>query len=65
MDVHVELKAEHQHLSDEQQKAVCGELSKHIKTYIGISSRVVLLPFHSIKRSEGKACHVLDNRPKA
>ncbi|MFY0731299.1 phenylacetate--CoA ligase PaaK [Pseudomonas sp. NFX15] len=65
VDVHVELKAEHQHLSDEQQKAVCGELSKHIKTYIGISTRIVLQPFHSIKRSEGKACHVLDNRPKA
>ena len=65
VDVHVELKAEHQHLSDEQQKAVCGELSRHIKTYIGISSRIVLQPFHSIKRSEGKACHVVDKRPKA
>jgi len=65
VDVHVELKAEHQHLTDEQQKTVCGELSKHIKTYIGISSRIVLQPFHSIKRSEGKACHVVDKRPKA
>ena len=64
VDVHVELKAEHQHLSDEQQKAVCGELSKHIKTYIGISSRIVLQPSHSIKRSEGKSCHVMDKRPK-
>lgn len=65
VDVNVELRAEHQHLSDEPQKAVCGELSKHIKTYIDISSRIVLQPFHSIKRSEGKACHVLDKLPKA
>jgi phenylacetate-CoA ligase len=64
VDVHVELKAEHQHLGDDQQKAVCGELSRHIKTYIGISSRIVLQPMHSIKRSEGKACHVMDKRPK-
>ncbi|MNN65710.1 Phenylacetate-coenzyme A ligase [compost metagenome] len=60
--MHVELKADHQHLSEDQQKAVCGELSRHIKTYIGISSRIVLQPMFSIKRSEGKACHVLDNR---
>jgi len=65
VDVHVELKAEHQHLNDEQQKTVSSELSKHIKTYIGISSRIVLQPLHSIKRSEGKACHVMDRRPKA
>ncbi|MFJ7285266.1 phenylacetate--CoA ligase PaaK [Pseudomonas sp. NPDC099000] len=65
VDVHVELKAEHQHLGDDQQKAVCAELSRHIKTYIGISSRIVLQPMHSIKRSEGKACHVMDKRPKA
>lgn len=63
--MHVELKAEHQHLNDEQQRAVASELSKHIKTYIGISSRIVLQPLHSIKRSEGKACHVMDKRPKA
>jgi phenylacetate-CoA ligase len=65
VDVHVELKAEHQHLGDDQQRAVCAELSRHIKTYIGISSRIVLQPLHSIKRSEGKACHVMDKRPKA
>ena len=65
VDIHVEFKAEHQHLSDEQQKAACNELSRHIKTHIGISSRIVLQPVHSLKRSEGKACHVFDKRPKA
>jgi phenylacetate-CoA ligase len=65
VDVHVELKSEHQHLSSEQQSAVTNELSRHIKTHIGISSRIVLQPLHSLKRSEGKACHVIDKRPKA
>ena len=65
VDVHVELKAEHQHLSSEQQSAITNELSRHIKTHIGISSRIVLQPLHSLKRSEGKACHVIDKRPKA
>ncbi|AZD08370.1 Phenylacetate-coenzyme A ligase [Pseudomonas chlororaphis] len=64
VEVHVELKNEHRQLGDEQQKAICGELSRHIKTYIGISSRIVLRPAFSLKRSEGKASHVVDNRQK-
>ncbi|MGE7955320.1 phenylacetate--CoA ligase PaaK [Pseudomonas sp. NPDC089530] len=64
VEVHVELKHEHQQLGDEQQKAICGKLSRHIKTYIGISSRIVLRPAFSIKRSEGKASHVVDNRQR-
>lgn len=65
VDLHVELKAEHQHLSAEQQRVVCSELSRHIKSYIGISTRIILQPMHSLKRSEGKACRVMDKRPKA
>jgi phenylacetate-CoA ligase len=64
VEVHVELKNEHQQLGDKQQKAICDELSRHIKTYIGISSRIVLRPAFSLKRSEGKASHVMDNRQK-
>ncbi|MGF6589925.1 phenylacetate--CoA ligase PaaK [Pseudomonas sp. 2835] len=62
VDVHVELKSEHQHLDPARQQDLCSELSRHIKTHIGISSRVVLQPAYSIKRSEGKACHVVDKR---
>ncbi|EIK94769.1 phenylacetate-CoA ligase [Pseudomonas sp. M47T1] len=62
VDVHVELRPEHQHLDAAQQQAVCGELSKQIKTYIGITTRVLLQPLHSLKRSEGKAAHVFDKR---
>lgn len=35
-----------------------------IKTYVGISSAVVVTPPHSIDRSEGKAKRVLDHRNK-
>ncbi|PJY93578.1 phenylacetate--CoA ligase PaaK [Pseudomonas donghuensis] len=62
VDVHVELKSEHQHLDPARQQDLCSELSRHIKTHIGISSHVVLQPAYSIKRSEGKACHVVDKR---
>jgi phenylacetate-CoA ligase len=62
VDVHVELRAECQHLDESQRKAVINELGKQIKTYIGISTRVMLQPVASLKRSEGKACHVYDNR---
>ena len=64
IDVHVELKHGLENLDADQQKLIANELSKRIKTYIGISSRVLIQPFHSLKRSEGKACHVFDQRPK-
>ncbi|MDD2046284.1 phenylacetate--CoA ligase PaaK [Pseudomonas putida] len=62
MDVHVELKQELQGLDADQQKLIGNELSKQIKTHIGISARVLIQPAHSLKRSEGKACHVYDKR---
>ncbi|MGB3432516.1 AMP-binding protein, partial [Achromobacter sp.] len=62
VDIHVELKGAQPPLNDEQQRMICSELSRHIKTHIGISSRIVLQPAFSIKRSEGKACRVIDKR---
>ncbi|WP_207886813.1 phenylacetate--CoA ligase PaaK [Pseudomonas sp. 30_B] len=64
IDVHVELRHDQQGLSADEQKAIGNELGKQIKTHIGISARVLVQPSHSLKRSEGKACHVYDNRPK-
>lgn len=64
IDVHVELRHDQQGLSADQQKAIGNELGKQIKTHIGVSARVLVQPSHSLKRSEGKACHVYDNRPK-
>ncbi|MFR0690656.1 phenylacetate--CoA ligase PaaK [Enterobacterales bacterium AE_CKDN230030158-1A_HGKHYDSX7] len=64
IDVHVELRHDQQGLSADEQKAIGSELGKQIKTHIGVSARVLVQPSHSLKRSEGKACHVYDNRPK-
>ncbi|BAP44258.1 phenylacetate--CoA ligase [Pseudomonas sp. 21LCFQ02] len=65
VDVHVELKHDLQGLAAPQQQQVADELGRRIKTHIGISSRVLIQPFHTLKRSEGKACHVFDKRPSA
>ncbi len=64
IDIHVELRHDLQGLSADEQKAIGSELSKQVKTHIGVSARVLVQPSHSLKRSEGKACHVYDNRPK-
>ncbi|MBA1203220.1 phenylacetate--CoA ligase [Pseudomonas capeferrum] len=62
VDVHVELRADCQHYDEAQRKLLVAELAKQIKTYIGISTRVVVQPLATLKRSEGKACHVYDRR---
>ena len=58
----MELRGECQVLDEAQRKWVVAELSKQIKTYIGISTQVRLQPCGTLKRSEGKACHVYDKR---
>ena len=65
IEVHVELRHELQHLAATEQAQIAQELALQIKTHIGISSRVLLQPCHSLKRSEGKACHVYDRRQHA
>ncbi|GGK56876.1 phenylacetate--CoA ligase PaaK [Amphritea balenae] len=40
------------------------ELSHHIKSVVGISTKIEILPMGGIPRSEGKAKRVFDNRPK-
>jgi phenylacetate-CoA ligase len=44
---------------------VARELQHHIKTNVGVSTRVVVLAPGGIVRSEGKAKRIVDNRPKA
>jgi phenylacetate-CoA ligase len=65
LEVHVELRHDLEGLSGEERKAVEGKLGEQIKNHIGVSARVLLQPPHSLKRSEGKACHVYDNRKSA
>ena len=51
-------------IAHEGQRALEKILITQIKTYVGISSAVVVTPPHSIDRSEGKAVRVLDHRNK-
>ncbi|MNN90155.1 Phenylacetate-coenzyme A ligase [compost metagenome] len=54
---------EHRYLDVATQQVVGQELARNIKTYVGISAKVLVQPGKSLKRSEGKACRVYDRRP--
>jgi phenylacetate-CoA ligase len=41
------------------------ELAHHIKSVVGVSTKIEVRDPNSMPRSEGKAKRVLDNRPKA
>lgn len=45
--------------------AAAKDLAHHIKSYIGISTKINVLAPGSIERSAGKAKRVIDNRPKS
>jgi len=62
IEVHVEPKLQYQHVEEAHKQAFGKELAHHIKTHIGITARVQVCPCLSLKRSEGKACHVFDKR---
>jgi len=62
IEVHVEARLQYQHADDTQKRALRDELAQHIKTHVGISAQILLCPCMSLKRSEGKACHVFDKR---
>jgi len=52
-------------LSPEQIDAIGKELQHHIKTNVGISTRIAVMEFDSIPRTQtGKARRVIDQRPK-
>jgi phenylacetate-CoA ligase len=51
--------------SDAERDAIARDLSHHIKSYIGISTRVEIVEVGGIERSLGKAKRVVDKRPKA
>lgn len=52
-------------LSQELIAAIAKELQHHIKTNVGVSTRVTVMPFEGIPRTlTGKARRVIDERPK-
>ena len=62
MTVHVECAPD---MTDDAARAQSAkELAHHIKSVVGVSTRIEVKDPNSIARSEGKAKRVLDNRPK-
>ena len=62
--VNVEMRAD-QPYNDDAAAAAAKDLTHHIKSYIGISTKVSVLAPNAIERSMGKARRVIDKRPKA
>jgi len=64
MEVNVEIKPEFATATAAEKEYVAHELQHHIKSYIGISTRVDIKAVGDIERSLGKARRVIDKRPK-
>ncbi len=62
--VRVELKPEHAGAPDAVRQAAAWELQHHIKSYIGISTKIEVVEQGGVERSAGKAKRVIDKRPK-
>jgi phenylacetate-CoA ligase len=63
MTVHVECSED---MADADARARSAkELAHHIKSVVGVSTKIEVRDPNSMPRSEGKAKRVLDNRPKA
>jgi phenylacetate-CoA ligase len=66
LEVKVELRSEvADGISEADRAALAKELQHHVKSYIGVSTRVQVLDPDSIERSLGKARRVIDQRPKS
>ena len=62
MTVHVECVEEY--CAEDARAVSAKELSHHIKSVVGVSTRITVLDPGGVARSEGKAKRVIDNRPK-
>jgi phenylacetate-CoA ligase len=65
MAVAVELQPRAADLAPERRDAVGRQLQHLVKTYVGITVRVDVGAPQSLERSQGKARHVIDRRPRA
>ena len=61
MVVHVEAVPQ---AADAARAAAAKELAHHIKSVVGVSTKIVVHDPNGIQRSDGKAKRVVDNRPK-
>lgn len=64
VSVAVELAMDAAHLSDSHQQDVARGLQHAVKTYVGISVKVLVNKPDTLERSAGKAKRVIDKRPK-
>ena len=64
MDVNVEIKPEFATATSAEKAFIAQDLQHHIKSYVGISTRVEIKAVGAIERSIGKAKRVIDTRPK-
>ncbi len=62
LTVNVEIKPEHARISGRQRDAAAQRLAERIKSYIGISARILLHEVGGVARSQGKAQRVVDRR---
>jgi phenylacetate-CoA ligase len=62
MTVHVECTAEA--AGESARAGSAKELAHHIKSVVGVSTRITVHEPGAVARSEGKAKRVVDNRPK-
>lgn len=62
LSVRVELKESSHHLSYEQRCDICHQLRHHIKSMVGVTTKVSIANCGELPRSEGKAQRVVDLR---
>jgi phenylacetate-CoA ligase len=66
VEVLVELQAAHADQSGDGLAGIAQWLQHHVKSLVGISTRVTVMPPNSVERTQtGKARRVIDKRPKA
>jgi phenylacetate-CoA ligase len=64
LDVLVELSPAHAQASEAEQSSTVEVLQREIKSYVGLAVRVRIVDEGKIERSQGKAKHVNDRRPR-
>ncbi|MCX8085533.1 MAG: phenylacetate--CoA ligase [Rhodocyclaceae bacterium] len=64
LTVHVEIKPEFATATAAEKEFIAHDLQHHIKSYVGISTKVEIKAVGAIERSIGKAKRVIDTRPK-
>jgi phenylacetate-CoA ligase len=64
LSVSVEMRSQFEGDNPNEQRQAAGALEQAIKSYVGVSARVIVQPHGGIERSMGKAKRVIDKRPR-